>query len=40
MGFFSKIKAAANKLTGGGAKVAITIEGTDVKKYNKSECYC
>ena len=31
MGFFDKIKAAANKLTGGGAKVTITIEGTDVK---------
>ncbi len=31
MGFFDKVKAAANKLTGGGAKVTVSVEGSEVK---------
>jgi hypothetical protein len=31
MGFFDKVKAMANKITGGGAKVTLVVEGTSVK---------
>jgi hypothetical protein len=31
MGFFDKVKGMANKLTGGGASVTVSVEGTTIK---------